>query len=360
MGEIAMPNWCAIRTEYSALAQGCYLNSARIGLLSNRVLQTAIEQLEQYGQQTSALLPDQQQVEQVRSAVKQVLNAQQHLLAFTPSMTYGLQSLVAAFRQKKRVLVLSTDYPSLHFFWCNHGHDLSVFPTNMPLIALDYQAYFDFILANKINLLAISHVNNISGYRLSLARIYQFCQQHNIILLLDATQSFALHDIDMTKYPDMIVLASGHKWLNAGRGIGFICLPRNLLAQIQFEFTSELLVNKDMLLEISHYNYEGIFRLAAALTFMQEIGLKQIEQRVLSLVQVFQQRLIQVHSYQPLASRHQSGIILLPKNAAFIADLHTEQVSFTELEYGLRFSCHYYNNEQEMCLLAELASSHLN
>src|SRR5690606_25751688 len=85
------------------------------------------------------------------------------------------------------------------------------------------------LLDENINVLAISHVQWMSGYKLDLADIGRFCADNGIGFIVDATQSLGAINIDLSALPVDVLIASDYKWMNAGFGTGIMYVGRNFI-----------------------------------------------------------------------------------------------------------------------------------
>ena len=73
-----------------------------------------------------------------------------------------------------------------------------------------------------------SHVCFLNGAALNIAEAVEFCKEREMLLVVNATQSFGALEIDVRKGVDMLY-ATGLKWMCAGYGAGFIYLRQGLV-----------------------------------------------------------------------------------------------------------------------------------
>src|SRR5699024_6843107 len=83
--------------------------------------------------------------------------------------------------------------------------------------------------SDNINLLAISHVQWLSGMKIDLKSIIDLCHQYGIPIIVDATQSLGAVSISVENLQPDVLIASNYKWMNAGYGTGVIYLSNGFL-----------------------------------------------------------------------------------------------------------------------------------
>lgn len=159
---------------------------------------------------------------------------------------------------------------------------------------------------DRTRVLAISSVQFASGFRLHLERIGQALKPTKTLFLVDAIQSLGILPINVQENAIDLLMADGHKWLLAPEGLGVFyvsALAREMIAPTQFGWHMvEHLGHFDTIhwqpaqsarrYECGSSNMLGIHALSASLSFLQEIGINQIKERVLSH-QAFLNRTIQ-------------------------------------------------------------------
>ena len=147
-------------------------------------------------------------------------------------------------------------------------------------------------------LLAISYVNYLSGYRVDLDAIGKLCREHGCFFFVDAIQGMGAFPIDVRRSHIDALAADGHKWMLGPEGNGVLYVRRERLDEIEpVEFGWTNVANyadyssRDMALRTDAGRYEcgtlntiGCFGQRAALEFLLEIGVDEIERAVTALV----------------------------------------------------------------------------
>lgn len=105
--------------------------------------------------------------------------------------------------------------------------------------------YTDVENAIKANTKAIvcTHCSNLTGNVIDISKIGEICRRHDILFILDASQSAGIFDIDMEKQNIDVVCFTGHKSLYGPQGTGGICIKKVLILPL---LKSEVVVLKPL------------------------------------------------------------------------------------------------------------------
>jgi len=157
-------------------------------------------------------------------------------------------------------------------------------------------------LAASTRLLVINHVSNVFGSLQPLDGLGRWCRQHDIILLVDGSQSAGLLPINLDELAIDLFAAPGHKGLLGPQGTGFLYVHEGIAlrpliyggtgANSHSSQQPEILPER---FESGTFNIPGLTGLGAALRFLLETGVEQIHQRETQLVQQLISGLAQIH-----------------------------------------------------------------
>lgn len=139
-------------------------------------------------------------------------------------------------------------------------------------------------------LLAISHVQYLSGYRVDLTAIGAICRRQGTFFLVDAIQGMGAFEIDVRRDHIQALAADGHKWMMGPEGCGVLYVQQDCQDQIEpmeFGWTNTAhyadYASRDMTLRPDAGRYEcgtlntiGCYGLNAALEFIHEAGVDTI------------------------------------------------------------------------------------
>lgn len=157
-------------------------------------------------------------------------------------------------------------------------------------------SYDDFprLLTPETKAIVCTHASNLTGTVVDLARIGSFAKAHNLLFLVDASQTAGALSIDMKEMNIDILCFTGHKGLFGPQGTGGLCVRGNLdikpwkvggsgvkthLKEHPSEYPTRL--------EAGTLNAHGIAGLEAALSFLEEEGIDQIHEKEWHLAKSF-------------------------------------------------------------------------
>ena len=148
--------------------------------------------------------------------------------------------------------------------------------------------YDDFEKLIKPNTKAIvcTHASNLVGNVLDLKKIGKIAKKHNLLLIVDASQSAGVFPIDMQEMNIDILCFSGHKGLLGPQGTGGICVkegvkirPLKVGGSGVNTFSKTQPDSMPTLLEAGTLNGHALAGLNAALDYLKEEGIENIQKR---------------------------------------------------------------------------------
>ena len=148
--------------------------------------------------------------------------------------------------------------------------------------------YEDFEEAVRENTKGIvcTHASNLTGNCVDIGRVGHVCRRHGLTLIVDASQTAGVFDIDMDRMGIDVLCFTGHKGLMGPQGTGGLCVRegvaiRPLLAGGSGVHSFSKTHPSDMptALEAGTLNGHGIAGLHAALLYLKETGIEKIRER---------------------------------------------------------------------------------
>ena len=128
-----------------------------------------------------------------------------------------------------------------------------------------------------------THASNLTGDLLDIKNIGEFCEENNLIFILDASQSLGIIPIDVEKYKIDILCFTGHKGLMGPQGTGGIYIKEGIDVKPQKvggsgvdTYNERHPITMPEKLEAGTLNGHGIIGLGAAIDFINEKGIKKI------------------------------------------------------------------------------------
>ncbi len=361
-----MTDWAGYRARFPACSRITYLNAAGgspvcedAAAAGRRYFDEILEGGDLYW---NGWL---ERVEETRRTAARMLNAEPAEIAFVQTASHGLNMIARMIaRPGDQILSGAGEFPSVTLPWLNQE-------TAIAYLEPAPDGSFDLAQAGALvrensKAFAASHVGYNTGFRYDLDELGRFCGEHGLALVVDATQSFATHPIDVECAGIDALVFSGYKWATAGYGVAVLYLSQRLLASSPLPVVGWRSANApydlvyDRLdisrearaLEAGHPLLPGILSLGAALSLIEEIGVDNIAARIKGLRGYLHQRLAQAGYIiaSPANPEAQSAITILAMDDAdgVAARLKARGV-FTSARGGrLRLSLHFYNNEDDI------------
>jgi len=148
--------------------------------------------------------------------------------------------------------------------------------------------YDDFEKLIKENTKAIvcTHASNLVGNVLDVKKIGEISKKHNLVLIVDASQSAGVFEIDMQDMNIDILCFTGHKGLLGPQGTGGLCVreginvrPLKVGGSGINTFSKTQPEAMPTILEAGTLNGHAIAGLNAALDYLKEEGIENIQKR---------------------------------------------------------------------------------
>ena len=359
-----------IRSDLPFIANGIYVDNASVSPISREV-QSACDH---FNTIIAEQLRDAKELTKVhydngRVLAAKLIGSSARNITYIQNTSHGL-SLVALgidWKDGDNIIVSSNEFPSNYLCWLQ----LKEKGVEIRLISSDDGTLEPELVRSAINdrtrLVAISHVQFYSGYRVDLANIATICSKHKALLVVDGTQSVGAIALDVGLMGIDVLAVSAHKWMMGPRGIGFASISDGALNQIKPSIVGWLSVNEpfafnrtlDYLPDARRFeagtpNGSGIFGLEKRLEQIHRFGIEHIEDRVLHLSQLVTELALKnginpVYLYERERS---SGIVLLRTshmNASEMNERLSSEKIFASVRNGaIRIAAHYYNTADEI------------
>jgi selenocysteine lyase/cysteine desulfurase len=364
-----MINWSEIRQRFPVTDRVAYLNSAAAGPVSVASQAAAAGYYEKmmrdgdvhWNRWLAAR-------ETVRKKVADYINAEPEEIAFTTNTSQGMNIIVDALEDRGEVISSDLEFPVTTLPWMNRRIPVHRLPAvNGEVRIEDVQA----AMTHDTGVIALSHVQFSNGFRLNPEATGDIKGRH--ALVINAAQSAGAFAIDVKRMKIDALCSTGHKWLLSGYGSGFIYLSRALLDQSlprsigwlsvddPFEMRNdEFRPRHDTAarVELGCPHFAGIFSLGASLDLIAEVGIENIQTRVLELNCRLSSRLAEtgweiLSPIQNENSRSAETLVACAKPGEVVRHLLRRGVIVTEKPQGIRVATHFFNNEDEIERLIE-------
>ncbi|HUI68411.1 MAG TPA: aminotransferase class V-fold PLP-dependent enzyme [Nitrospirota bacterium] len=358
------------RRDFPITEKYIYLDHAGVAPASLRV-KAAVEKFLAESAECGAFQYPQwvQRVNDIRRSCARLINAEIDEIAFVRSTSHGL-SLVAEgldWERGDNLLIYEKEFPSNIYPWTNlarKGVERRVIPSRGGRIRIDD---IGRLMDSRTRLLAISSVQFANGFRIDLKSLGNLCRNRGALLCVDAIQSLGAFPMDVKASRIDFLAADAHKWLLGPEGIGIFYCRKELAEQLNplligwksvqneldFDNPAFRLKSDALRFEEGSMNLMGILGLGAAIDLLFEVGIENIEQRVLCLGDLITHE-AEERGYTlmtPKVREERGGNITIcgKFDPAKMKDaLREEGIMVNVRGGGLRVSPHFYNTEEEI------------
>lgn len=150
---------------------------------------------------------------------------------------------------------------------------------------IDY-AEFETLTRPDTKAIVCTHASNLTGNVLELEQIGAITKAHQLLYIVDASQSAGCLDIDMERMQIDILCFTGHKGLMGPQGTGGLCIregveihPFKRGGSGIHSYDREQPVSYPTRLEAGTLNSHGIAGLSAAVDYIRKIGIHMIQEK---------------------------------------------------------------------------------
>jgi cysteine desulfurase/selenocysteine lyase len=223
----------------------------------------------------------------------------------------------------------------------------------------------------RTGIICMSHVQYSNGLRTDLEVLGNAKGGH--ALVVNASQSAGAFAIDVKRMKIDALCATGHKWMLSAYGSGFVYLSKELLERSKPRAIGWLSVedpysdrNDEIRLrhdaaaraELGCPHFAGMFALGASVDLLAGVGIKNIEERVLSLNGILTNGLNDAgwKVLSPLGverTRSAETLVFAEDPAGVVARLAAKKIIVTRKPQGIRVATHFFNNEEDIERLIE-------
>jgi len=361
----------SFRDRFPAYREGVYVNHAAISPVCDLAWDAADNYLHMRSSLPVDIYPDIEQVrQQFVGNIAALIGARaSEAIALVQNTSHGLNVVASGIKwaHGDRILLVRNEFPANVYPFLNlesQGVIIDwVDPDENGCVTADMVAA---ALKSRTRLFSISHVQFLSGFKADLHEIGRVCKEKDIIFVVDGIQGVGVSELNVEKDGIDALACGGHKWLMWPMGVAFLYLSPALLEQLRpvhagwlsvrnawdlFDYRLDF-VDSAGRFELGTMNWMGISMAAPMLAAFLDLGISEIERRVLSLTG----RLIDGLSDQglevvtPRENRERAGIVSIRLDEAdrVLQELVDRDIFAAVREGVLRFSPHMTNNEADI------------
>ncbi len=205
-------------------------------------------------------------------------------VVFTQNATHGLNIVIKGILNPgDHIICTAMDHNSILRTVYSMREDIEYTIVNADKTGQIDVSYLESLVKPNTKLIAMTHVSNVCGTILPIEKVSQMCKKHNILFLLDASQSAGILDIDMKRDNIDYLCAPGHKALYGPMGTGILLINSKVIPKPLYVggtgSNSASLSQPDILpdrLESGTLNLPGICGLYKGMEFISQIGIENI------------------------------------------------------------------------------------
>ena len=360
-----------VRKLFPYLQEGIiYFNHASTGplstLVTERLNKLLIEKSRDKIDDYSSFL---EVVDETKELLSVLINANPDRLAFVDNTSNGLNIIAQSIEWKKgdRILLNDIEFPANVYPFLNLkrlGVEVDFVKSENGIVTAD-----DIInsVKNGTKMISVSFVQFLSGYKIDLEKVGNYCRSNNIVFCVDGIQGIGAANIDVQKSKIDFLSSGTQKWLMGLQGLAFIYITEELQRKIHPANLGWLSVNNawnllDYKLDLKAsanvfqggtLNSFGIYALNSSLRLFQEFGFNNVAENVSSNSIYFIDSLIK-QGYQPILGncdkQNIAGIVTyMPENPDQVFENLSKKNIICSLREGqIRFSPHFYNTKEEI------------
>jgi selenocysteine lyase/cysteine desulfurase len=388
-------NWEKLRCkEFPELDNGMvFLDAACVSLAPRRVIEAVKEFAEFTGRNDETnssahhIAMDGKRKKAYTEACK-LLNADPEEIAIVESTTHGLNIAATSLELNDgdNVLTTNLEFIQVALPWCvmRKTKDIKVTVVRSEdnrFTVEDFKKAAD----KNTKMIVISSLEWCNGWKMDLKAIGRFCKEKGIYLVVDGVQEVGVRKLDVKEFHVDILTAGGHKWLNSPYGAGILYVNKELLPKIEPVFwgylnskepkggwgtywedpTAPSTADWEFIPSARRFeiggtsNYAGAIALGESIALVNEIGIENIEARVLELSDYCIDGVKKIGGtlITHPEPENRAGIVIfrlygdLNKDRTVLKRLHAQRIfiaqRFTDNVGGFRVSCQYFNNEND-------------
>jgi len=301
--------------------------------------------------------------EDVRRKVASFINAEPEEVALTTNTSSGMNVIIDALEMHGEVISCDLEFPVSTLPWMNRRIPVHLVKSVNGEVRIDD---IRTMMNVRTGVICMSHVQYSNGFRSNLEDLGNLKGGH--ALVINASQSAGVFEIDVKRMKIDALCATGHKWMLSGYGSGFAYISRELLEKSKPRAIGWLSVedpysdrNDEIHLrhdaaaraELGCPHFAGMFALGASADLLNNLSIRNIEERALSLNRFLTNRLNEagwkvLSPIEDERARSAETLVQAEDPADVVAKLAEQKIIVTKKPQGIRVATHFFNNEEDI------------
>jgi cysteine desulfurase/selenocysteine lyase len=366
--------------ELAAAASAAYFNHASDSPLPRRAARVMAERIALLENPLLPVRPREEYLDRAQTALAALVGGPPEQIAFLTNAADATSVLAngLSWRDGDEVVVVAGEFASFVYPWkalARQGVRLRVVPKRGVATDLDALAA---AMSERTRVIAISHVEYLSGYRNDLAAIAALAKRRGALFVVDASQSLGVLPVEATAHGIDAVIAVGYKWLMAPHGIGVLWVSPEATERFWPTVPGRYSVRGgwqtddyplDWFPDARRFqggalNWIGVCALAESASLLAEIGLHTIGAAAIGIVDAVIERLARfpIEITSDLAPPHRSSVLTFTfgsagRDDAFVEHALARQVVLGRRAFGVRIGAHVWNDDRDVERLIDAVES---
>jgi len=317
-------------------------------------------------------------LKELKEKLGKMINCETDRFAFVDNTSNGLNLLAQGldWKQGDRIILNDIEFPSNVYPFLNLkplGVEIDFVKSKNGIVSAE-----DVIAAITPNtrLVSISQVQFLSGYRVNLEKIGNYCREKGIIFSVDGIQGLGAFPLDVKKQKIDFLASGTQKWLMSLQGLAFIYISEELQERINPKYVGWTsvddtwnLLQYDLKLRKSADTFQngttsaiGVTAFNAALDLFALYGPENVERDIIENSLYFNGKLSSI-GFEPILNgcpaEFLSGIVSFKCNnaKAYFDELEKQKIQCALREGIIRFSPHFYNTKEEIDCVTDVLKS---
>ena len=288
----------SVRSDFPAVAEYAFLNTAYIGLIARPVVEAGRAWLDARAHRPFEVGDMLNKTDEARRRFGGLINASADEIGLLFSTTEGENVVVDAleFKAGDNVVIDDLVYPSTPVI---HRRLQETKGVELRIVrhrdgAVDVRD-FERLVDRRTRLISVAWVSNLNGFRHDMRPLADLAHAHGAYLYADAIQLVGTGPVDVRDAGVDFLCCGCYKWLMAGFGIAPFFVRRDLLDRIKADRVGWHVEKRLGNYQYQHFangkKYEfaslafgEVYQLAAALAYLERVGLARIEAQTSTLV----------------------------------------------------------------------------
>jgi selenocysteine lyase/cysteine desulfurase len=377
-----MPDWGALRAEFSLLDRYIYFNACSLGPLPARGRAALARYAQDWDEKGTPVwfadwLP---LLARFRERIAELLKAPAGTTAIAPSVSVALTTLATGLPLppgRDKVLIGELDFPTIGHQWLSRpGYEVEFVPSRDGM-TIPPSAFAERI-DERTALVVTTHLFYTTGYLQDVRAIADAAHARGALCVIDGYQTCGCVPLDVAAMDCDAFVGGCLKWLSGGPGNAFLYVRPELIPQVRpqgtgwfatrdpFSFTlQELDFAEDARrLETGTWAVPSHYAGLAGLELILEVGVENIQERLRDLTDRILERCDEagVRTFTPRERDLRCGIVTLecehPEEVE--ARLHADGVIVDSRPGRVRLSPHWCVTEEELERGMDLVIHHLS